>query len=124
MNTPPTPDSTGSSASELHLARFWNADAVRELIESKTSVGRKPAFLFLGKREADFLRDPLGANFGPESVRSLRNLYYMGLEVIELETPSYLRTAGMKRILGFRKNKGRSPLWKDLSNARFWRLIL
>jgi len=123
MSIYPTPTPPRHGASELHMNRFWNTDAVRELIADKTSAGRKPAFLFLGKCEADLLREDLGAAFGPESVRSLRNLYYMGLEVIELETPSFLRTAGMKRVLGFREDKGRTPVWKDLDSG-FWSFTL
>jgi hypothetical protein len=120
MSIHPSPEPSHHAASELHLGRDWNTGAIRELIEQKTSAGRKPAFLLVGQHEADLLRGHLGSAFGPESVRSLKNLYYMGLEVIELDTPSFLRTAGMKRILGFRESRGRPPLRKDVNDASFW----
>ena len=124
MNTHDTDEPSQRAVSELHLGRAWRPDAIRELVKQKTSAGRKPAFLFLGKHEAGLLREHLGTNFGPESVRSLRNLYYQGMEVIELDTPSFLRTAGMKRILNFRSDRGRTPRWKDLSHHSFWSLAL
>ena len=85
MNTHATDEPSQRAVSELHLGRAWRPDAIRELVKQKTSAGRKPAFLFLGKHEAGLLREHLGTNFGPESVRSLRNLYYQGMEVIELD---------------------------------------
>lgn len=107
--------------SELELDNRWDTDALRRLINRKTAEGRRPAFLFLGAREADLLRQHLGAAFGPESVRTLKNLYYMGLEVIELEIDSYLRTAGIKRVEGLKEALNRNPGWEDLEASRFWR---
>lgn len=124
MSIHPASHSRRHAPSELHLGRDWRSDAIRELIDQKTSAGRKPAFLFLGKREAQLLRDHLGASFGPEAVHSLKSLYYMGLEVIEIDTPTFLRTAGMKRVQGFRADQGRSPRWRDVSKPGFWTLSL
>lgn len=109
-------------ASELDFQDQWDTAALRQLIDEKTQAGRKPAFLFLGKAEAALLREHLGAAFGPESVQSLKNLYYMGLEVIELKTQSFLRTAGMKRIRDFHARNGHHPKWKDITNGSVWQL--
>ena len=106
--------------SELVLGGTWDTVRLRALIARKTAAGRKPAFLFLGRREADLLRQHLGASFGPESVQSLKNLYYMGLEVIELDTWSFLRTAGMKRVQEFRDQRGHHPKWKDIADGSLW----
>jgi hypothetical protein len=59
--------------------------------------------------EAYLLRQHLGAAFGPENVQTLKNLYYMGLEVIEVETDYFLRTSGMKRVKNFAREAGRHP---------------
>ena len=112
------------SASELHFTNRWDTAAVRSLIDRKTRAGRKPAFLFLGRHEAGLLRERIGANFGPDSVRCLRNHYYLGLEVIELDTPGFLRTAGTKRIREFRATHGRNPRRADLDDGKFWRFSL
>ena len=122
LNTPKTVSDTAHS--ELRMSTRWNTESVRALINRKTAQGRKPAFLFLGLREADLLRDHLGAAFGPESVQTLNNLYYMGLQVIELETESYLRTAGMKRVRGLEEALGRRPDQRDLDASAFWRFAI
>ena len=111
----------GSRAcSELKLIDYWDTDALRQLIKRKTTNERKPAFLFVGRHEARLLRRHLGAAFGPESVQTLKNLYYMGLEVVELETQSYLRTAGVKRVEGLMEALNRRPGWKELEASSFW----
>lgn len=112
------------TSSELHFTNRWDTTAVRELIARKTRAGRTPAFLFLGQHEAALLRERIGANFGPDSVRSLKNHYYLGLEVIELDTPTFLRTAGMKRIRSFRAAHGRNPRRADLDHDRFWQFSM
>lgn len=114
-------DHSGARAcSELTLLDYWDSDALRQLIQRKTKGRRKPAFLFLGRREAQLLRRHLGAAFGPESVQSLKNLYYMGLEVVEVEASSYLRTAGIKRVEGLMEALNRRPGWKELEASSFW----
>ena len=112
----------GKISSELEMEKAWDSAQVHDLIERKTRAGRQPAFLFLGKKEAALLRQHLGSAFGPDSVRSLRNIYYMGLEVIELNTDQFLRTAGMKRVQDFRDRAGRRPGWKDVSGGSLWQL--
>ncbi|NIP98157.1 MAG: hypothetical protein GWO24_33935 [Akkermansiaceae bacterium] len=110
--------------SELQMFDRWNTEAVSALINRKTSRGRKPAFLFLGQREANLLRYHLGTAFGPESVRTLKNLYYMGLEVVELDTETYFRTAGLKRVQGLEEALNRRPNHHDLEASSFWRFAI
>lgn len=121
MKTLNTLKPASSVKSEVQMYDRWRSEAVRALINRKTKQGRKPAFLFLGQHEADLLRYHLGTAFGPESVQSLNNLYYMGLEVIEIEAESFLRTAGMKRVRGLEEALGRFPNDRDLEASSFWR---
>ena len=106
--------------SELELEDIWDTAAIRNLIKEKSAAQRTPAFLFLGHHEAQLLRENIGAAFGPSSVQSLKNLYYMGLEIIEVDTDRFLRTAGNKRVKSFRDALGRKPKWKDIQSASCW----
>ena len=108
------------ATSELQLKTEWDSAALRALIAKKSAAGRTPAFLFLGRHEAMLLRVHLNADFGPSAVRSLKNLYYMGLEVIEVKTDSFLRTAGSKRVKAFQDALGRRPKWKELQYSSSW----
>ncbi len=56
---------------ELHMRDTWDAKAVSELIRSKCRFGETPAFLFVGKKEAELLRGHLAEAFGTESVTTL-----------------------------------------------------
>ena len=114
------PTKTARGYSELKLVYRWESDEVRRLVERKSAAGKKPAYLFLGRYEAELLRHHLGTAFGPESVQSLKNSYYMGMKVIELDTESYLRTAGAKRVEGLAEALNRNPDWKDLEASSFW----
>ncbi len=106
--------------SELTFESTWDTKAVRDLVAKKSAAGRTPAFLFVGHHEAKLLRINLNAAFGPPAVQSLKNLYYMGLEIIEVDTEHFLRTAGMKRVKAFRDALGRRPKWKDIQSASLW----
>lgn len=108
------------ACSELVFRDQWDTESLRNLVERKTAAGKKPAFLFLGRREAELLREHIGAAFGPESVQSLKNHYYMGMEVIELDTRCYLRTAGAKRVSSLTEALNRKPGWRDLEASSFW----
>ena len=92
------PKDVAQIQSELKLANEWDTLAIRQLIETKTAANRTPICLFLGNQEAHLLRVHLKAAFGPDAVQSLKSLYYMGLEVVEVDTDSFLRTAGAKRM--------------------------
>lgn len=106
--------------SELELGTSWDTQAIKDLIARKSAAQRIPAFLFLGHHEAMLLRVHLNADFGSSAVRSLKNLYYMGLEIIEVDTPRFLRTAGMKRVKAFQDALGRKPKWKDIQSQSQW----
>lgn len=108
------------ASSELEFKTEWDAAALRELIKKKSAAQRTPAFLFLGRHEAMLLRVHLNADFGPSAVRTLKNLYYSGLEVIEVDTDRFLRTAGTKRVKAFQDALGRRPKWKDLQYSSSW----
>ncbi len=110
--------------SELQMFDRWNTESLQALINRKTTEGRMPSFLFLGRQEAELLRHHLGTAFGAESVRSLKNPYYFGLKVIEVDTESYLRTAGMKRVRGLEEALNRTPDHHDLEASSFWRFAI
>jgi hypothetical protein len=118
------PTTDARPCSELNLEDHWDSDAIGRLIKRKTVAGRKPSFLFLGRREAELLRDHLGNPSSHEWVRTLRQFNYMGLEVVELEIESYLRTAGTKRVEGLTEALNRRPGWKDLEASSFWNYAL
>ena len=120
MNTTLEATKTARGCSELTFRHRWDSEQIRQLVEQKSSKGRKPSFLFLGRTEAGLLREHLGAAFGPESVRSLKNLYYMGMEVVETDAESYVRTAGAKRIEGLTEALNRKPGWRDVEASSFW----
>ena len=117
-------EADAAASSELKLVYHWQSEEIRRLIQRKTKSGRRPSYLFLGRHEADLLRDHLGAAFGPESVRTLKNLYYMGLQVVELDIESYLRTAGSKRVDALTEALNHRPSWKDLEASSFWSFLL
>jgi hypothetical protein len=121
MKTLNSLNSAAEPRSEVRMFDRWNSEAIRALINRKTAQGKTPAFLFLGQKEAELLRHHLGTAFGSESVRCLRNLYYMGLEVIETEVASFIRTAGMKRVRGLEEALNRIPTPYDLEASSFWR---
>ena len=41
-------------------------------------------------------------------------------DLIELDIPSFLRTAGTKRIRSFRETTGRKPAGTDYTSGTFW----
>ena len=90
------------------------------MIQRKTEAGRKPAYLFLGRREADLLRRHLGIAIDSGSVPNLIGHRYAGLKVVDLETDSYLRTARKKRVEGLVEALDRQPGWHELEASSFW----
>ncbi len=109
---------------ELSIGETWDSAAVSALIRSKSTLGETPAFLFVGRHEARLLRDHLAAAFGPDSVTSLKDTYYMGLEVIEIDVDTYLRTAGRKVIRTLQDPIARRPAWRDRDSDTLWQLRL
>jgi len=122
MNTPhntPFPDSA-SVAPELELDGVWNTGAVSDLIRSKCEHGETPAFLFLGRKEAALLREHLAGAFGAEAVTTLRDTYYMGLEVVEIEVESFVYTGGRKLVRTLQDPISRRPAWRDRETEAMW----
>lgn len=105
---------------ELSFEEIWESDRVAELIRSKSSREETPAFLFVGKKEAGLLRDHLAEVFGAESVVTLHDTYYMGLEVIELECETFLFTSGRKSMRVLQDPISRRPVWRDRDSDAGW----
>lgn len=120
MKTLNPPTALSEPRSELQMFDRWNSDALRALINRKTEEGAKPSYLFLGRTEANLLRQHLGTAFGTDSTKSLTNLFYMGLSVVEVEAESYLRTARAKRVEGLQEALNRFPTHYDLEASSFW----
>lgn len=95
LETNPLPD-TRTITSELFMYGTWDSRGIANLIRSKCNHGETPAFLFLGKREATYLSNHLAKAFGPDAVTTLKGNYYMGLEVVELDSPSFVFAGGRK----------------------------
>lgn len=120
-NASPVPDST-SLVPELTMHDTWNARAVSELIRSKCRFGETPAFLFVGRKEAELLRRHLAGVFGEEAVATLHQTYYMGLEVVEIGSDSFLFTAGRKVARTLQDPIARRPEWRDRETEAMWQL--
>ncbi|MEX1048224.1 MAG: hypothetical protein WED15_01760 [Akkermansiaceae bacterium] len=106
--------------SELSFEDSWDVAAVSDIIRSKCEYGETPAFLFLGKKEALLLRDHLASVFGQESVVTLHDTYYMGLEVITIDCKSFLSTGGRKAIRTLQDPMSRRPAWRDRETKTLW----
>ena len=118
-NASPLPDAT-SLAPELTMHDTWNARAVSQLIRSKCRFGETPAFLFVGRKEAALLREHLAEVFGAEAVTTLHQTYYMGLEVVEIGSESFLFTAGRKVVRTLQDPIARRPAWRDRDTEAMW----
>ncbi len=122
MNTQqdtPLPDSV-SIAAELEMDGRWDTPAVSDLIRSKCVAGETPAFLFLGRKEAALLREHLAKAFGAEAVATLRDTYYMGLEVVEIESESFVFAGGRKVVRTLQDPISRRPAWRDRETEAMW----
>lgn len=120
-NNTPLPDDT-SLVPELRMHGFWDTRAVSDLIRSKCRFGETPAFLFVGKKEAELLRAHLAEAFGAEAVATLHQTYYMGLEVVEIGCDSFLFTAGRKVVRTLQDPISRRPAWRDRETEAMWQL--
>ena len=111
---------TRSVASELTMSDSWDSTAVSGLIRSKCCFGETPAFLFLGRKEAGLLREHLASAFGRESVITLHDSYFMGLEVVELNSESFVHVAGRKTSRVLQDPISRRPAWRDRETDALW----
>jgi hypothetical protein len=115
----PFPDSA-TLAPELVFGDYWSPEAVSELIRSKCAFGETPAFLYVGKTEAALLREHLAEVFGADAVSTLRDTYYMGLEVVEIECESFLFAGGRKAVRTLQDPLARRPQGRDLLTETLW----
>ncbi len=76
----------------------WDTIAVSRLIRDNSEPNRSPSFLFLGREEAELLRDHLSQAFGEDSVTTLHDTYYMGLKVVTVDAEHYISTGGSKVV--------------------------
>jgi len=119
--TPPQPH-TDTREHDLLMQDTWNTAAVSDLIRSHSTHNETPAYLFVGRHEAGLLRAHLGAAFGEDAVASLKALYYMGLEVVEIEMDHCLRPAGRKVVRTLQDPIARRPAWRDRETESLWHL--
>lgn len=117
LPTPPT-----NTDIDFQMTESWNSTVVSDLIRANSSPGESPAYLFVGHHEAALLRAHLGAAFGDESVASLKLLYYMGLEVVEIDLEHCLRVAGRKVARTTKEQLARRPAWRDRETDSLWHL--
>lgn len=111
---------TSTVPSELSFADSWDGEAVSNLIRSKCDHEESPAFLFLGRKEAQLLKEHLAEIFGEESVVTLQGTYYKGLEVVTIECVSFLCTGGRKAIRTLQDPMSRRPAWRDRDTQTLW----
>jgi hypothetical protein len=109
---------------ELVLEDTWDLDEVSAVIRSKSDHEATPAFLFLGKKEAGLLREHLAEVFGNDAVSTLKDTYFMGLEVIEIECDSFFLTGGRKTIRTLQDPISRRPAWRDQETDARWQFRL
>lgn len=119
----PLPD-TRSVASELFMYGSWDSRGISNLVRSKCNHGETPAFLFLGQREATFLSNHLAQAFGPEAVATLKGTYYLGLEVVEIDCPSFVFAGGRKMSRALEDSVTRQPTSRDQIAEQLWQYRL
>ena len=119
----PVPD-VATVKTELVFKDKWDSGAVSKLIRSKSAFGETPAFLFLGKKEAALLKTHLSEAFGEESVTTLHDTYYMGLDVIEIDCESFVFAGGRKSMRTLQDPISRRPQWRDRETSGLWQLRL
>lgn len=106
--------------SELSFEEVWDGEAVSELIRSKCDHGETPAFLFLGRKEAQLLKEHLAEIFGEDSVVTLNGTYYKGLDVVTIDCETFLATGGRKAIRTLQDPMSRRPAWRDRETEALW----
>jgi hypothetical protein len=98
----------------------WDTAAISELIRSRCDHDETPAFLFLGKKEAALLTQHLASVFGEDSVVTLHDTYYMGLDVVVIDSESYIATGGRKSVRTLQDPISRRPAWRDRDTEASW----
>ena len=106
MNPRSTP-----GASEEAATPAWDPVAVRDLIRQAELEGRHPSRLLLGQKESNAYHNHLATEFGEEALDTVRDNYYLGLEVVELDVPTKLEAVGDKPHHAWEGDL--PPLWKE-----------
>lgn len=119
----PLPD-VATVSPELTMSDTWDAGAVSNLVRSKSDHGETPAFLFLGRKEAGLLKEHLAEVFGSESVTTLNDTYYMGLDVVVIDCESFVYAGGRKAIRTLQDPIARRPAWRDRETEGLWQFRL
>jgi len=88
---PLTPDS-----SVIEMGDTWDTEAIVSLIRRNTSALVQPKVLMLGEREMKMLRRHLAQAFGEEQIACQKQIFYVGMKVVEIRTPSLVKIAGEK----------------------------
>jgi hypothetical protein len=109
---------------DLTMSDSWDAGAVSEVIRSKSDHGETPAFLFLGRKEALLLQQHLAGVFGAESVTTLNDTYYMGLDVVVIDCDSFVFAGGRKTSRTLQDPIARRPAWRDRETEGLWQFRL
>ncbi len=119
----PLPD-VATVTTELTMSDSWDADAIANLVRSKSDHGETPAFLFLGRKEALLLQEHLAGVFGAESVTTLNDTYYMGLDVVVIDCDSFVFAGGRKTVRTLQDPISRRPNWRDRETDGLWQFRL
>ena len=119
IHNTPLPD-VATVIPDLTLSDTWDVQAVSELIRSKSDEGNSPAFLFLGRKEALMLQEHLAGVFGAESVVTLNDTYYMGLDVVVIDCDCFLYAGGRKAIRTLQDPISRRAAWRNRETDTLW----
>lgn len=111
-----------SVPTELSFDDDWDGEAVSGLIRSKCANGETPAFLFLGRKESELLKEHLAEIFGEDAVTTLNRTYYKGLEVVPIACDSFLATGGRKPVRTLQDPLWPRPAARDIETDNLWRL--
>lgn len=119
----PLPD-VATVEPDMRMSDVWDVAAMSEVIRIKSSYEETPAFLFLGRKEAELLKNHLAGVFGPESVTTLHDTYYMGLDVIVIDCDSFIYAGGRKTARTLQDPMSRRPQWRDRQSEGLWQFRL
>ncbi|MGE9268171.1 MAG: hypothetical protein ACQKBY_08740 [Verrucomicrobiales bacterium] len=83
---------------------------VRDLIRRASLDGHHPQLIILGRRQAASYRDYVVAEYG-EAPKSLRDCYFLGLQLVESDVDDLLTVVGDKLHSAW--DQQLRPLWED-----------
>lgn len=82
--------------STIQMGDTWDTGAIVSLIRRNTTALIQPKILMLGEREIRMLRRHLAQAFGEEQIACQKQIFYVGMKVVEIRTPSLVKIAGEK----------------------------